>query len=55
VRKIFFYQGILEKYIQKLDEKNKIQVCREVYCGVNGKKEDDPDLKGFFKYRGWIN
>ncbi len=39
----------------KLDEKNKVKLCREIYCGVNQKQEDDPDLKNFFKYKGWLN
>jgi hypothetical protein len=45
--------GILDKYVKKLDEKNKVKACKEIYCGVHMKDINDPDLNQFFKFKGW--
>ena len=48
------FVGVLEKYIKKLDDKFKADLCKQVYAGVNGRSVDDPELQPFFKMKCWI-
>ncbi|KAH9515341.1 hypothetical protein Btru_014190 [Bulinus truncatus] len=46
--------GVLEKYTKILEQRNKNDVLRTVYAGVNNKPVDDPEMQAFFKFKFWI-
>ncbi|KAK3702575.1 hypothetical protein RRG08_042565 [Elysia crispata] len=46
--------GVLERYTKTLEQKNKNELLRKVYAGMNNKSEDDPDMQAFFKFKFWI-
>ncbi|KAL3319585.1 hypothetical protein Ciccas_001736 [Cichlidogyrus casuarinus] len=45
--------GILDKYISKLEEKGKTEICKLVYSGYHGKSMDDASLQDYFKMKFW--
>merc|ERR1719354_270668 len=46
--------SILEKHVTVLESKNKNELLRKIYCGVNHKDENDKDVQQFFKFKFWI-
>ncbi|GFO50507.1 hypothetical protein PoB_007701200 [Plakobranchus ocellatus] len=45
---------VLERYTKILEQKNKNELLRKVYAGLNNKSVDDPDMQAFFKFKFWI-
>jgi len=46
--------GILENHVKTLEENFKNELLRSVYCGIHRRKEDDPEVIQFFKFKCWI-
>ncbi|KAL5463422.1 hypothetical protein EMCRGX_G032317 [Ephydatia muelleri] len=45
--------GMLEKTVTVLEAKFKTPLLKQVYAGVHGKPQTDPDLQQFFKFKCW--
>ncbi|XP_039248951.2 uncharacterized protein LOC120326691 [Styela clava] len=46
--------GVLDKYMEVLNNKFKTKLLKSVYAGVHRKSIDDPDLEAFFRFKCWI-
>lgn len=45
--------AVLEKNVAVLEAKFKTNLLKQVYAGVHGKPQTDPDLQQFFKFKCW--
>ena len=43
----------VEDWLEKLVGVNAFEVCKSVYCGVNGKPADDPEMVNLFAIKGY--
>ncbi|XP_078503186.1 uncharacterized protein LOC144761836 isoform X1 [Lissotriton helveticus] len=46
--------GVLEKYMNILEDKLKTNVLKTVYAGIHNKSVDDKELQNFFRFKGWV-